>query len=552
MGNNVSASKVNESNAEDAGLKKRRELILEEILTTEKAYVNYLSMVLEVYIDPIKAKSILKEENFNSLFSNIEQIQHFHVQFFTELAICFNSFSWSNEIAPLSPTLTKTTVTQGRDRKSTVTTVTTVTTTTATDESKANARKSKKPKEITSLESTTSITEIFNKNKENFRMYSTYIITYDSAMTTLARLKKKKDFSNFLDKAKGDSRANGLDLTSLLIMPVQRLPRYVLLLNELLKNTPENHPNAKLLDKCIQGIKEVTIFINEAKRDDENHSKLNTIQDSLIDKVTMMDSNRKLIIDGELSIHSIFPLKEEEALLKRIKKYRKAKQKDTIAENTVFLDEFKQPKDLNYCIFNDCFVLFQKAPKSFFNSTKTLNVLDVSLSAKTRVIEVLDIFNFKNYFLIITEKSIYFGNLVKNSDKDKFIKAVLMTKYDTSSTNTLTTSLSTSSDLPSILTLRPEPVLVESGKSFFSNLVSSSSSTTTTTTSTTKDKEKEKEKEKKNQHMMVNQQKKEAILHLVERKILQLDINVMQNALPFFGNNSISLNNGSDIWIILK
>lgn len=116
-------------------------------------------------------------------------------------------------------------------------------------------------------------------------MYSNYIIGYDASVTLLARLRKKKDFSNFLEKCRNDSRCNGLDLNSILIMPVQRLPRYVLLLSELIKQTPPNHANVKLLNKCLKGIKEVTSFINEAKRDDDNQIKTQQLQETIIDKV---------------------------------------------------------------------------------------------------------------------------------------------------------------------------------------------------------------------------------------------------------------------------
>ncbi|KAN0037895.1 hypothetical protein ACTA71_000066 [Dictyostelium dimigraforme] len=494
MGNNNSTTTTSNSsngkNDEDEPTKKKRELILEEIIQTEKSYVTYLSAIQEVYIDPLRNqnKSLIKEEHIKSIFLT-EDLLKFHVEFFTELAICYNSFSWSNDILPPN-SLTKTTVTTNQNRLSTVTTTTTTF-------SSPNS-KPQKLKEITSLESTVAITNIFNKNQDNFKMYSNYIIGYDASVTLLARLRKKKDFSNFLEKCRNDSRCNGLDLNSILIMPVQRLPRYVLLLSELIKQTPPNHPNVKLLNKCLKGIKEVTSFINEAKRDDDNQIKTQQLQETIIEKVNIYENGRKYILDGEFLIHSIYPLKEEDSLLKRIKKYRSSikggKSSDDLTEQWVFPDEFKVSKETTFYSFNDCLVLLQKAQKSILSlksTNRVWNIVDVSLSSKIRVIDVLDIFNLSNSILLFMEKSIYFVQL-KNIDKEKFIKTLLMTKatsdwkdLDNDNTNNTNNNIVTD-DLPSVLTLRPVTESSSGGnKGFFSNLTSSSSTSLSTSSSST-------------------------------------------------------------------
>ncbi|KAN0023556.1 hypothetical protein ACTFIV_007942 [Dictyostelium citrinum] len=488
MGNNNSTTLNNngKNSDEDESTKKKRELILEEIIQTEKSYVTYLSAIQEVYIDPLRNqhKSLIKEEHIKSIFLT-EDLLKFHVEFFTELAICYNSFSWSNDILPPN-SLTKTTVTTNQNRLSTVTTTTTTF-------SSPNS-KPQKLKEITSLESTVAITNIFNKNQENFKMYSNYIIGYDASVTLLARLRKKKDFSNFLEKCRNDSRCNGLDLNSILIMPVQRLPRYVLLLSELIKQTPPNHPNVKLLNKCLKGIKEVTSFINEAKRDDDNQIKTQQLQETIIEKVNIHENGRKYILDGEFFIHSIYPLKEEDALLKRLKKYRSSnkgsKPSDELTEQWVFPDDFRVSKETTFYSFNDCLVLLQKGQKSILSlksANRIWNIIDVSLSSKIRVIDVLDIFNLTNSILLFMEKSIYFVQL-KNIDKEKFIKTLLMTKATSDwkdlDNNNNNENIITD-DLPSVLTLRPVSESSSGNKGFFSNLTSSSSTSLSTSSSTT-------------------------------------------------------------------
>jgi hypothetical protein len=69
-----------------------------------------------------------------------------------------------------------------------------------------------------------------------------------------------------------------MDLPAFLIQPIQRLPRYELLLRELLKQTPKSHPEYTPLQDALMRIKETNAQINQLKRDEENQEKLRHIQ----------------------------------------------------------------------------------------------------------------------------------------------------------------------------------------------------------------------------------------------------------------------------------
>lgn len=61
------------------------------------------------------------------------------------------------------------------------------------------------------------------------------------------------------------------DLGSFLIMPIQRLPRYSLLLSDLLKHSDsEGKSGHSMLKNAIVQIQKITGYVNEAKRDVEN------------------------------------------------------------------------------------------------------------------------------------------------------------------------------------------------------------------------------------------------------------------------------------------
>ena len=77
--------------------------------------------------------------------------------------------------------------------------------------------------------------------------------------------------------------ASGLDLSSFLILPVQRLPRYVLLLKELQRYTPENHPEYRGLVNATNHIANSLEIINESKREHEQSShKMLNIDKSMV------------------------------------------------------------------------------------------------------------------------------------------------------------------------------------------------------------------------------------------------------------------------------
>ena len=54
-----------------------------------------------------------------------------------------------------------------------------------------------------------------------------------------------------------------LDLPSYLILPIQRIPRYSLLLSQLLKVTPNNHPDRDLIEKAKDLVENVATNLDK-------------------------------------------------------------------------------------------------------------------------------------------------------------------------------------------------------------------------------------------------------------------------------------------------
>jgi hypothetical protein len=93
------------------------------------------------------------------------------------------------------------------------------------------------------------------------------------------RAQNSPKFASFLQLKKEEL---AMDISSLLIQPVQRIPRYRLLFAELLKYTPESHVDHVLCTKTLLAIEEVAKCVNESVREKENQEKLLQIQQSLI------------------------------------------------------------------------------------------------------------------------------------------------------------------------------------------------------------------------------------------------------------------------------
>ena len=73
---------------------------------------------------------------------------------------------------------------------------------------------------------------------------------------------------------------------------VQRIPRYLLLLKELLRFTEPTHPDYAELQKALEGIKEVTEFIEAQTSKAHNLSKLASIQSRLVPANQLVRTHR--------------------------------------------------------------------------------------------------------------------------------------------------------------------------------------------------------------------------------------------------------------------
>lgn len=110
------------------------------------------------------------------------------------------------------------------------------------------------------------------------KSYDAYCSSHALAMSTMNRCLLSGDRLKAFLK---DIQARGScdqTLDSLLLMPIQRIPRYNLLLQDLLKHTPETHPDYANLREATDGMRMVAEYLNENVRRIENERKLVEIE----------------------------------------------------------------------------------------------------------------------------------------------------------------------------------------------------------------------------------------------------------------------------------
>ncbi len=140
--------------------------------------------------------------------------------------------------------------------------------------------------------------DIFSTMSHFCRSYVQYINNYNAAMTTLCSAREKEEFSNWITK---QERTLGEPLDSVLITPIQRIPRYVLLLSELVRHTPIGYSDRPQLVESLDRMKELAVSVNESKREAEHMQELMRIYYLLFPlPPNFILPHRRFIIQGEL------------------------------------------------------------------------------------------------------------------------------------------------------------------------------------------------------------------------------------------------------------
>ena len=215
-----------------------RDMIVKEIFTSEIAYAEQLELLSTVYYPC--CEKLVTSDQLKGMFSNIEVIKNLGKSLLLDLS-----------------------------------------------------------KRITVWNEKQTVADIFVRFSPFLASYNQYCNNYDRAIETYVSCLRKPNFSLYI-KEQAALTQNGLgpDLQSLLIRPVQRIPRYILLLGDLKKNTPEDHPDYDNIEKAIQKIQEQTDKMNTKIKESDRSKEYETIITSVEGIGKWMAPHRKLLLTG--------------------------------------------------------------------------------------------------------------------------------------------------------------------------------------------------------------------------------------------------------------
>eukprot|EP00127_Corallochytrium_limacisporum_P001343 Clim_evm8s52 gene=Clim_evmTU8s52 len=192
--------------------------VLQELIETERSYLNSVRQCMEFYMRPMVAQKVITKAQSNSLFSNMEAL----------LGI--------NE-ALLRDILSRVPESNLGD---------------------------------------TQIGDLFLAFAPYLKMYKVYFSTHAEAQNQLAGMVSMNDqLAQFL-KERGTFGVPTMD--SLLLMPIQRVPRYSLMLQQMLRATGEDHADLHALEAAVTEIGGLTKDLNESVKKIENQVKLMEIE----------------------------------------------------------------------------------------------------------------------------------------------------------------------------------------------------------------------------------------------------------------------------------
>lgn len=115
------------------------------------------------------------------------------------------------------------------------------------------------------------IADIFVTMAPFLKVYSLYSQNFNLALEKLSQmLRSNETFRKFEQTQSHAKDMASLNLQAYLIMPIQRIPRYKMLLEDLLKHTSKEHAEYECLEIALGRIQNVAHFVNEEIRKHEN------------------------------------------------------------------------------------------------------------------------------------------------------------------------------------------------------------------------------------------------------------------------------------------
>eukprot|EP00052_Salpingoeca_macrocollata_P024281 m.216372 g.216372 ORF g.216372 m.216372 type:complete len:813 (+) comp22215_c0_seq1:195-2633(+) len=235
---------------------KKRTHIFDEIISTEESYEKQLKMIIEVFLNPLRRAADAYQSSNSAAGNGIDYVIGI------ERPQVKTIFLELESISQLSSAMLHSL----RDR-----------------------RKSWAPD--------TKVAGVFLELIEFMKIYPAFASNFEHALETIAACKRNTGFNRFLCECIRKPQCGKMWLEDHLIIPVQRVPRYLLLLRELRKRTPQSHPDSADLDTAIAKVENLASQMNEAKKKVEKSLMMINIQRMIKHSPMLVTPTREFIND---------------------------------------------------------------------------------------------------------------------------------------------------------------------------------------------------------------------------------------------------------------
>ncbi|XP_051868306.1 pleckstrin homology domain-containing family G member 1 isoform X2 [Pristis pectinata] len=212
--------------------------VVQEILETERTYVQDLQSIVKDYLDCItdQTRLPLGTDDRLALFGNIRDIYHFNSELLRDLESCD-----SDPVA---------------------------------------------------------IAECFVAKSEEFHIYTQYCTNYPRSVAVLTECMRNKVLAKFF-RERQETLKHSLPLGSYLLKPVQRILKYHLLLHEIVSHLEKDTECYDVVQDAIDTMQRVAWHINDMKRKHEHAVRLQEIQSLLTNwKGPDLTSYGELVLEG--------------------------------------------------------------------------------------------------------------------------------------------------------------------------------------------------------------------------------------------------------------
>ncbi|XP_058791864.1 FYVE, RhoGEF and PH domain-containing protein 1-like [Phymastichus coffea] len=230
----------------DAKKKKARH-IANELLSTEKKYVSVLYLIDQIFQFRVdqenRAHPMFPSETVQHMFSNIKSIYIFHNDF-------------------LLPQLEE---------------------------------------RIEAWDADPRIGDIMKNFAPFLKMYTEYVKNFDYAINLISTLQQKVTrFAAIISEIQKLDECAKLTLAHHMLSPIQRLPRYELLLKDYLRNLVKDNPDYEDTKKALELVSIAANHTNEAMKKIDKFKKLLEIQESIYDSTDLVSATRELVKEGRI------------------------------------------------------------------------------------------------------------------------------------------------------------------------------------------------------------------------------------------------------------